>query len=140
MCIRDREREKGGRENAVEEGVRSRMVVVHDHTSRNARVVLTQLDVHPMFPVRMAQSLRGRGEQQLSGNEYVVGDGVRGQMGEVPKAHGFQSITFRSLVNLLTNVPAVTMATFGRVLLGKRYIGRDGAVEEVVRMGREDRS
>src|SRR6476469_8700483 len=76
-------------------------------------------------------------DHQLAGDEVVVGDGVGGEVTQVAKAEGAQTVRGSQVVDLLAHVPVVAVTPERRVVLGDGGIGGDVAVEKVERVGAE---
>src|SRR5258705_5473920 len=124
--------EERRRQNLVEMRV-ARGVVFEDDIARLPRVGVAQVRLEAALPVGMTERDRARGEHQLARDEKIVRDRVGGEVGEVPETEGPQRIARREVEDLLAPVPRVAMPADRSVLLRHRCVGRDVAVEKIVR-------
>ena len=64
-------------QHLIEECIRFRMIVLHDEVPGLRQIILTDMEIQTVFPVRMAKCLgRARG-QELAWDEEVVSHRVR---------------------------------------------------------------
>ena len=75
------------------------------------------------------------GEHQLAGNEVIVRDGVGGKVTQIPQPEGAEGVGGGKIVDLLPDVPVVTMAAQRRVMLRHGRIGGDVPIEKIKRKG-----
>ena len=126
--------EDGGRDDPVEVGVRV-AVIQQDHVLRRPRVGVPEMGLDPRLPVGVAHGRGAAGEHELAGHEVVVGDGVGREVAQIAQAERAQGVGGGEVVDLLADVPVVTVSAEGRVMLRDRGVGRDVAVEKVERVG-----
>ncbi len=101
-------------------------------TSLAARAYASpEVRLHPRLPVRVADGRGAAGDHELPRHEVVVRDRVGGQVAEVAEAEGAHRIRFGQVVDLLTHVPEVAVASQRSVVLRDGRVGRDVAVEKV---------
>ena len=67
----------------IEECVRRRVSVFHDEVPGFRQIILTDMDVHTVPPVRMAKCLGRACGQELAWDEEVVSHRIRRQVREV---------------------------------------------------------
>ena len=125
-------------ENLVEECVGFRVIVFHDQVPGLRQVLLTDVDVHSVLPVRMAKRLGRARRQELTWDKEVVSHSIGRQVREVSVPDRLESRAVRSRQDFFPHMPVMAVSPSGYVLLCKGYVCRDRAIEEVKWVGLDD--
>ena len=114
------------------------MIVVDHQRFSLPEVLVPDVQIHAVLPVRVPDGLGGTREQQLSRHEDIVRDRVCRQVSQVPIPDRLEGLAVSGPVNLVSHRPVVAVSSLWHVLLGERDVRGDGSIQEVQRISLEE--